>query len=217
MGDLALGLTSEIPWDHSAEAPLRFVFDYPQICLIVQVGEAHIAEYGRDELVGSCRDTQLSALSVRLLPARGGQPDVRRIAHLLDPTTALVRDMASNVSLASVKHTCRIVSLDISPTCSHLLYRDSRRVLHLHCFESQEAAPLLGYCTFAAWVPGADVIVAQSRSSLNIWYSVRKGAASPTVIPIKGDVLRIERAGGRTEARRRAAHPLGRLALHRRA
>ena len=48
------------------------------------------------------------------------------------------------------------------------------------------------------WVPGSDVVVAQNRSNLCVWYHIH----SPdrvTVVPIKGDIEEIERGNGRTE------------------
>jgi intraflagellar transport protein 172 len=47
-------------------------------------------------------------------------------------------------------------------------------------------------------VPNSDVVVAQSRNNLCIWYSI----AYPervTMFPIKGEIENIERADGKTE------------------
>jgi hypothetical protein len=47
-------------------------------------------------------------------------------------------------------------------------------------------------------VPDSDVVVAQSRSNLCVWYHI-DAPDRVTVVPIKGDVEEIERVPGRTE------------------
>uniref|UniRef100_A0A3B3H2Z1 Intraflagellar transport 172 n=1 Tax=Oryzias latipes TaxID=8090 RepID=A0A3B3H2Z1_ORYLA len=53
------------------------------------------------------------------------------------------------------------------------------------------------YCSFAQWVPGSDVVVAQSDRNLCIWYSV-DSPESVTTFPVKGDITELERAEGKT-------------------
>lgn len=48
------------------------------------------------------------------------------------------------------------------------------------------------------WVPESDVVVAQNRSNLCVWYSI-DAPERVTMFPIKGDVVDIERANGKTE------------------
>lgn len=78
--------------------------------------------------------------------------------------------------------TTRITSTHPSPSCTlqelnlsgtHLLFRDKRHQLHLYDLQTQQRSSLLDYCQYVQWVPGSDVIVAQSRGSLCIWYSVK--------------------------------------------
>ena len=52
--------------------------------------------------------------------------------------------------------------------------------------------------TLNQWVPGSDVVVAQNRETLCIWYSI-DAPERITTFPIKGDVTDIERVNGRTE------------------
>lgn len=56
---------------------------------------------------------------------------------------------------------------------SHLLYRDKRHQLHLYDLQTQQRSSLLDYCQYVQWVPGSDVVVAQSRNNLCVWYSVK--------------------------------------------
>ena len=44
----------------------------------------------------------------------------------------------------------------------------------------QERVTLLGFCQYVQWVPGSDVVVAQSRNSLCVWYSL----AAPARLPL---------------------------------
>lgn len=184
------------------------------MCLIEVGGEVSIVEYGRDDIVGTCRAAQLSALSVRLTPAAAVNPssntnlagsgsgELKRLAFLADPQRARVVDLATNAVVATVQHTARIAALDLNQACTHLLLRDSRRALLLHCFATGETTTLLGSCSFAAWAPGSDVIVAQSQSTLNIWPSVA-GASTGNVkvVPnIRREVKEIVKSQqGRTE------------------
>ncbi len=51
---------------------------------------------------------------------------------------------------------------------------------------------------FTQWVPGSDVLVAQGRGVLCIWYNP-DAPDRVTSVPIKGDIETIESAAGRTE------------------
>ena len=81
---------------------------------------------------------------------------------------------------------------ELNARATHLLFRDKRRHLHLYNIAKQERTTLLPYCSYVQWVPGSDVVVAQSRSSLCVWYSIN-APDQQTVLPIKGDVENIER------------------------
>ena len=52
---------------------------------------------------------------------------------------------------------------------------------------------LLTYCSYVQWVPGSDVVVAQNRGSLCVWYNINS-PDKQTVVPIKGDVGDIQRS-----------------------
>ena len=65
-------------------------------------------------------------------------------------------------------------------------------------FRWQERASLLSFCNYVQWVPDSDVVVAQSRRTLCVWYSI-DNPADVTITNIKGDVEEIERTQGRTE------------------
>jgi intraflagellar transport protein 172 len=79
-----------------------------------------------------------------------------------------------------------------------LLFRDKRRHLHVVDIATNARTTLLDYCAYVQWVPESDVVVAQNRGSLCVWYSI-DAPSRPTLYPIKGEVLEIERGPDRTE------------------
>lgn len=50
------------------------------------------------------------------------------------------------------------------------MFRDRRRTLHLATVAKQERTTLARACSYAQWVPASEVVVAQSRSNLLVWY-----------------------------------------------
>ena len=51
------------------------------------------------------------------------------------------------------------------------------------------------------WVPQSDVLVAQNRESLCVWYNI-DAPERVTMFPIKGEIVELERADGKTEVRK---------------
>lgn len=56
--------------------------------------------------------------------------------------------------------------------------------LQLYDIKSGVKATLLSFCSYVQWVPGSDVVVAQNRGNLCIWYSI-DSPESITMFPIK--------------------------------
>jgi intraflagellar transport protein 172 len=172
------------------------------VCLIYNAGELSLVEYGRNEVLGTCRTEYMSPflISVRL----ADDEDNKKIAYLMDMQTVRILDLAMGVTVATINHDVRIDWLELNPRGSHLLFRDKKRQLHLYHLAKQERTTLLHYCSYVQWVPGADVIVAQNRGNMCVWYSVND-PEKVTHFPIKGEVEDIERerasdrAPGRTE------------------
>jgi hypothetical protein len=50
--------------------------------------------------------------------------------------------------------------------------RDKRRQLHLYNVDTDTRTTLLNYCTYVQWVPDSDVVVAQTRNTLSVWYNI---------------------------------------------
>lgn len=70
-------------------------------------------------------------------------------------------------------HMLRWLSLqELNSRGSHLLFRDKTHQLHLFNLATQQRSSLLGFCQYVQWVPGSDVVVAQSRGKLCVWYNI---------------------------------------------
>ncbi|CEM08051.1 unnamed protein product [Vitrella brassicaformis CCMP3155] len=203
LGDLETGKTSEIVWPESGGE--KFYFDNPNVCMVFRAGELSLVEYGSNEALGSARTEHMSPhlISVRIdkygaskMKGSGGGP-LKLIAYLLDLQTIRISDLSNGQTLATVNHDCRIDWLELNPAGDRLLFRDHRRQLHLYTLEKQSRTTLLNYCNYVQWVPDSDVVVAQNRQNLCVWYSIEE-PDRVTMTEIKGDIEDIERTKGRT-------------------
>ncbi|KAI8611221.1 hypothetical protein BC830DRAFT_1069003 [Chytriomyces sp. MP71] len=197
MGDLASCKLSEIPWQSGVHE--KFHFDNPNVCMVFNAGELSLVEYGVNEILGSCRTEHMNPhlISVRL-NERKSEKDVKRIAYLVDLQTIHVMDLVSGLNIAAISHDAKIDWLELSGKANKLLFRDRKQQLHLYDIALQNRTTLLHYCSYVQWVPNSDVVVAQSRNNLCIWYAI-DSPERVTMFPIKGDVEDIEREGGKTE------------------
>ena len=198
LGDLESCKPSEIPWRSTGTE--KFIFDNPHFAIVYYAGEMSIVEYGCNEVVGVCRTENISPylLSIRYAPASARLEENKKIAYLVDLQTVKIVNLVTNSTLATVLHDAKVDWLELNEHGTHLLFRDKRRQLHLYELKSQKSSTLLSYCSYVQWVPGSNVVVAQNRDSLCVWYSI--GAPDRVMMfRIKGDVEDIERAGGRTE------------------
>lgn len=100
--------------------------------------------------------------------------------------------------LATISHDSKIDYLELNPGGTKLLFRDKRRQLHLYNIKEQKKQTLLNYCKYVSWVPNSDVVVAQNRNNLCVWYSIDE-PDKVTMYEVKGDVESIQRTEGKTE------------------
>ncbi|KYM98440.1 hypothetical protein ALC62_10796, partial [Cyphomyrmex costatus] len=198
IGDIELGLISEIPWEDRSGGE-KFFFEYPVVCLIFCSGELTIVEYGQNEALGSVRTEAVNphVVSVRVneRPSAGGG-DNKKLAYLLDPRTVRVIDLLSGATISMIVHDARIDWLELSEAGHRLLSRDKRGRLWLSDNEGDKVLLMTGV-SFASWVTGSDVVVAQTGQTLAVWYNVDAPEAV-TLTSIKGDVVDIVREDGRT-------------------
>lgn len=198
LGDVKENLLSEIPWSGSGQE--KYFFDNPNACMVYNAGELSIIEYGKSEVLGSCRTEHMShhLISVRINEARKGSEPVKKIAYLLDLQTVRVLDLTTGSAECTINHDIRIDWLELNQRAGKLLFRDKKRALHLYDIAGQTRSTLLGYCNYVQWVPDSDVVVAQSRKNLCVWYSIDHPEEFK-ITPIKGDIEEIQRTQGRTE------------------
>mmetsp|Transcript_6208 Transcript_6208/g.19575 ORF Transcript_6208/g.19575 Transcript_6208/m.19575 type:complete len:1014 (+) Transcript_6208:647-3688(+) len=208
LGDLATYKLSEISWANGGNE--KFVFDNPACCIVYHAGELTLVEYGCNETFGTVRTDYISGhlLSVRIdeSPSESSGSsqvkeancvDNKKIAYLLDAQTINVKDLITGSS-ATVSLDSKVDWLELNGRATLLLFRDRRRQLHLYDVKAQVRTTLLNYCTYVQWVPNSDVVVAQNRSNLCVWYNIHT-PDQVTVHQIKGHVEDIERTNGRTE------------------
>ena len=201
MGDLDTCKLSEVPWHGSGTE--KYHFDNPQVCMVFNSGELTLIEYGRNEILGSCRTEHMSPhlISVRLHDARDpsrGDVDVKKVAYLLDLQTIRITDLVTGITEATITHEAKVDWMEMNGRATKLLFRDKRRALHLYDIATQTRSTLLSFSSYVQWVPNSDVVVAQNRGNLCVWYHI-DSPAKVTVVPIRGDVEDIERTPGRTE------------------
>ena len=75
-------------------------------------------------------------------------------------------------------------SPQLNETGRKLLFRDRRLRLHLFDVETQSLTSLLSYCCYVQWVPQSDVVVAQNKTSLCVWYNINV-PDNTTTFPLK--------------------------------
>lgn len=56
--------------------------------------------------------------------------------------------------------------------------------LNLFDVSDGQKTTILNYCSYVQWVPGSDVVVAQNRSNICVWYNI-DSPERVTMFPIK--------------------------------
>lgn len=154
-----------------------------------------------NEILGSVRTEFMNPhlISVRLNERKQlGVEQNKKMAYLIDLKTIAILDLVNGITRAQVSHDTKVDWLELNETGRKLVFRDKKLRLHLFDVESETRNTILNYCSYVQWVPGSDVIVAQSRDSLCIWYNI-DAPERVTMFPLKGDIADIERNDGKTE------------------
>eukprot|EP00755_Sulcionema_specki_P012297 Sspe_Gene.8302::Locus_2835_Transcript_1_1_Confidence_1.000_Length_5381::g.8302::m.8302/K19676/IFT172; intraflagellar transport protein 172 len=200
VGDLGSCKLSEVSWSGAGNE--KFVFENSQVCMVFNAGELTLIEYGRNEVLGSCRTEYMTPhlISVRISDAPDQDDDKRQkaIAYLIDRQSIRILDLVTGISMATIHHNAKVEWLELNKRITKLLFRDKSRQLFLYDIATQTKTTLLNYCTYVSWVPDSDVVVAQNRGDLCVWYSIDT-PDRVAIVSIKGDVEDIERTDGKTE------------------
>ncbi|KAM9840528.1 intraflagellar transport protein 172 homolog [Aulostomus maculatus] len=200
LGDLLTNKLSEVPWPGSGGNE-KFFFENETVCMIFNAGELSLVEYSNNEVLGSVRTEFMNPhlISVRLNERKQrGVEDNKKLAYLIDIKTIAVVDLSGGYNLGTISHDSKIDWLELNETGCKLLFRDKKLRLHLYDIESGVKTTVLSFCSYVQWVPGSDVAVAQNRGNLCIWYNI-DSPESVTMFPIKGDIVDLERADGKTD------------------
>ncbi|GAB1607105.1 transport 172 homolog [Argonauta hians] len=202
LADLLTNRFTEIPWQSSGEKE-KFYFDNENVCMIFNLGELTLVEYGNNDVIGCVRTEYINPhlISVRLneRQSKRCQPDSnKKLAYLLDMKTIAIVDLVTENILAEVEHDSKVDWLELNETGRYLLFRDKKLKLNLYFIEAGHRVSILNSCLYVQWVPGSDVVVAQNRGNLCVWYNI-EAYEKVTMIPLKGDIISLERKGGKTE------------------
>ncbi|XP_077008571.1 intraflagellar transport protein 172 homolog isoform X7 [Tamandua tetradactyla] len=200
LGDLNTNRLSEVAWQGSGGNE-KYFFENENVCMIFNAGELTLVEYGSNDTLGSVRTEFMNPhlISVRINERRQrGMEDNKKLAYLVDIKTIAVVDLIGGYNIGTISHESRVDWLELNETGHKLLFRDRKLRLHLYDVESCSKTMILNFCSYVQWVPGSDVLVAQNRNSLCVWYNI-EAPERVTMSSIKGDIIGLERGGGKTE------------------
>uniref|UniRef100_A0A8B9J8B1 Intraflagellar transport 172 n=1 Tax=Astyanax mexicanus TaxID=7994 RepID=A0A8B9J8B1_ASTMX len=200
LGDLGCNKLSEVVWQGSGGNE-KFFFENETVCMVFNAGELTLVEYGNNEILGSVRTEFMNPhlISVRLNERRQrGMEDNKKLAYLIDMKTIAIVDLSGGCNLGNVGHDSKIDWLELNETGRKLLFRDKKLRLNLFDIESGLKTTVLSFCSYVQWVPGSDVVVAQNRGNLCVWYNI-DSPERVTLFPLRGDIVDLERNNGKTE------------------
>lgn len=97
--------------------------------------------------------------------------NIKVIAFLVDQQTICVRDLVANTA-NTINHTVSIDFLELNTRGNIVVFRDTNRNLYLFKVVSQVKTLLLNQSAYAQWIPDSDVLVAQSKDIMLVWYNI---------------------------------------------
>lgn len=118
---------------------------------------------------------------------------------MLDLKTISILDLNTNIQICIWSHDSPINWIELNEVGKKLLFRDKSLCLYLLDIATQETFLLLNFCGFVQWVPGSDVVVAQSKEKVYIWYDYNKPVIHEVIGGQHNEVTGIERANGMTK------------------
>ena len=197
---------TEVEWETHERMPQSILFDSPNACIVVDAGELSVIEYGENEVLGSFSSENINprVLSLRIKEAGTKHLDIisedtkKVIAYLLDQHTIVIRDLVDAKAMQTVSNDSKIDFIELNPKANFVLFRDKTRALHLYDIANTHRRKLLDYCSYAQWVPNSNVVVAQSRDNMCVWYNIHTPDQVVTR-KISGEIEAIERLNGKTE------------------
>ena len=201
LGDLNLEKHSEIQWKRSGNE--KFDFSNFNICMVYSNEGLALIEYGQNEILSYCPTEYINKdlISCRLnynASQIGGNQTLKIIAYLIDLNTIYIQDITAQQNIATINHESKIDFLELNKNGNKLIFRDRKRHLYLYYIFEKKKITLLNFCGFVQWIPNSEVLVAQERKNLCVWYNV-DDPDKVKIIPVKGDVQEIRKKEGKTE------------------
>lgn len=120
------------------------------------------------------------------------------LAYLLDMKTVAVIDLVSGIQICSWSNDKKIEWLEMNETGKRLLFKDKSSRLQCLDILTHENSVMLNYCQGVRWIPGSDVVVAQSRDKLYVWYDLMKPMIHDIVGDQRSEMMDIKRENGKT-------------------
>ncbi|MCQ2816330.1 MAG: hypothetical protein MJ252_03590 [archaeon] len=199
VGDISLEKYSEIPWKKADNE--KFDFSNTNVCMIYSSEGLALIEYGSNEILGYCPTEYIHSnlISCRLNYGQTlSKTSQKIIAYLADLNTICIQDLVAQQNIAQIAHDSKIDFLELNKSGTKLIFRDRKRHLFLYHIADNKKTTLLNFCGFVQWVPNSEVLVAQERKNLCVWYNV-DDPDKVKIIPVKGDVEEIKRKEGKAE------------------
>lgn len=181
LGDLLKNRVSEVDWQSSGNEKIEFSKGEAELCWIANAGEVSVIQLGQDMMLGAFRTEHTSNKTISV-SSKGNN---KMIAFLLDSQTVRVISLPSMISECTIEHDCKITWISFSPNGQRILFKDQRRSLFNFSLSTKEKSALLTNTSLCLWVEESDVIIAQSKNSIHVWYSA-ESSDKKTVIPTKG-------------------------------
>uniref|UniRef100_A0A672S0Q9 Intraflagellar transport protein 172 homolog n=1 Tax=Sinocyclocheilus grahami TaxID=75366 RepID=A0A672S0Q9_SINGR len=202
LGDLVFNKLSEVAWQGSGGNE-KFFFENETVCMIFNAGELALVEYGSNEILGSVRTEFMNPHLIRMLHFCSTENNLHLvfgafISHNPFLFLFFSVDLVGGYNLGTISHDSKIDWLELNETGRKLLFRDKKLRLHLYDIASSMKNTMLSFCTYVQWVPGSDVVVAQNRGNLCVWYTI-DSPERVTMFSLKGDIVDLERSNGKTE------------------
>ncbi|KAL0239036.1 hypothetical protein PCE1_004727 [Barthelona sp. PCE] len=200
IADLAERQISELNIRMASRTSPKFLFFEEQgACVVFHAGECHLVVLGESEILATYPASRISASSVSL------SLKAEQIAYLIDAETLQIYNYGAGAQ-ATISHPIAIDWIELNHMGNYILFRDVLQKLYVVELKSlsallmsePEKVPLLDHCEYCQWVPQSNVVVAQSRNLLKVWYNIESPSKS-TNFEIGGVVQSIERGNGKTE------------------
>eukprot|EP00798_Chlamydomonas_sp_ICE-L_P014196 gene14196-20166_t len=178
MGDLESCRLSEVEWNGDGQE--KFIFDNDDVCIVACAGELTVVSYGRNETAESY-----------------GRNEVLGVFRTENMHPTLLSAVCQE-GMVTAGPGATPEMRPVMACFAYLIDLQTVRITDMVTKTNEERTTLLNMCSYVQWVPQTDVVVAQSRQNLCVWYSINN-PDRVSMFPIKGELTDIERNGDRTE------------------